>query len=208
MKVLLFNGSPHVHGTTAACLDLVREELEAAGIETVTLQVGTKPVRGCIGCGRCKETRLCVFDDDPANEFIHLFRECDGVVLGAPTYYFSAAGQARAVLDRAFFAMSSQDVAFKPCGVLSVARRAGTVTALQELLHYPLISQMPVVSTCYMPVAFGNNAEQLAKDEEGVRIMRTLGRNMAWMMRSLEAAKAAGVETPEPLPRAVTNFIR
>lgn len=208
MKVLLFNGSPHVHGTTAGCLDLVGQELEAAGIETVTLQVGTKPVRGCIGCNRCKDTRMCVFDDDPANEFIRLFKESDGVVLGAPTYYFSSSGQARAVLDRAFFAMSREDVAFKPCGVLSVARRAGAVTAVQDLVRYPLISQMPVVSTCYMPVAFGNNQEQLMQDEEGVRIMRTLGRNMAWMLKSLAAAREAGVETPEPLPRVATNFIR
>ena len=207
MKVMVFNGAPKPKGTTAYALSLVEEELNAAGIETVTVQVGTKPVAGCIACNSCSKTGECVFADDGVNEAAKLAEECDGFVFGAPTYYFSAAGQARSFLDRLYYSAGSK-LRFKPCAVLSVARRAGTVTAVDDLLKYPMINQQPVVSTCYIPVAFGSNAEQMQQDEEGIRIMRTLGRNMAWMLKSIEAGREAGVQIPEELPRAMTNFIR
>jgi multimeric flavodoxin WrbA len=208
MKLLLFCGSPHAKGTTAYALSLVAEEVEAAGIECVTYQLGARPVHGCIACGRCSQTGRCTFDDDGVNEFIDLLGQSDGLVLGAPTYYFGANGAAKAFLDRAFYASPSSYREHKPAAVLSVARRAGAVTAEEDLLHFPMICQMPIVTTCYLPVMFGHNPAQAAQDEEGVRIMRTLGRNMAWLLKCIDAARKAGIEPPEPLPPAMTNFIR
>jgi multimeric flavodoxin WrbA len=208
MKVLLFCGSPHAKGTTAYALSLVAEEIEAAGIETTTFQVGTDPIRGCIGCHGCRKTGRCVFDDDAVNGFIDQMEGSDGLIIGAPTYFFGAAGQAKAFLDRAFYAAPASVYAHKPAAVLSVARRAGTVPSVSDLVHFPMIYEMPIVTTCYQPVTFGYNGQEASQDDEGVRIMRTLGRNMAWMLKSLEAARAAGVEVPEPLPPAHTNFIR
>ncbi len=208
MRTLLFCGSPHAEGNTARALGLVAEELGAAGIETTTLSVGTEPVRGCLGCRVCRETGRCAFGDGRVNEFLDELAASDALVLAAPTYYFSAAGQAHAFLDRAFYAGPRELFAHKPAAVLSVARRAGAVPSVDALLKYPMICEMPVVSTCYLPVAFGSAPGEVERDDEGVRIMRTLGRNLAWMLRSLEAARAAGVEPPEPLPKAMTNFIR
>lgn len=207
MKVLVFDGAPKPKGTTAHALSLVAEELEAAGIETVWVQVGTKPIAGCIACGHCREAGECVFKDG-VNEAAKLMAECDGLVIGAPTYYFGAAGQAHSFLDRLFYSTSGDLFRHKPCACISVARRAGTVTAVDDLIKYPMISEMPVVSSCYIPMVFGSNAQQAEQDEEGTRIMRTLGRNMAWMLKSIEMAREAGLEAPERLPRAITNFIR
>ncbi len=208
MKALIFCGSPHRDGTTAYALSLVAEELAHQKIDTDMFYLGSKPVRGCIGCRQCRDTHRCIFTDDTVNDFIERLEDADALVLGAPTYFFGAAGQAHAFLDRVFYASSQKARAHKPAAVLAVARRAGAVPAVDNLLKFPLICEMPVVSSCYLPVMFGNRPEEAVQDEEGVRIMRTLGRNLAWIMQSLEAARAAGVCVPEALPAARTNFIR
>ena len=207
MKVLLLNGSPHAKGCTFTALSEVAKELETQGIQTEILQIGTQPVRGCIGCRRCRTTGHCIFDDDIVNLVIDKAAEADGFIVGSPVYYASANGALIALLDRIFYA-GSKNFVYKPAAAVVSARRAGTTASFDELNKYFTISQMPVVSSQYWNMVHGNTPDEVRQDLEGMQIMRTLGRNMAWLLRCIEAGKKANVSLPEAEPRVATNFIR
>ena len=207
MKVLLVNGSPHEKGCTYTALSEVASALNKEGIETEIFHIGTAPIRGCIGCGGCSGKGKCVFDDDIVNRLIEKIDRIDGLVIGSPVHYASAGGAITSVLDRLFFAASGK-LSYKPCACIASARRAGTTATLDQLMKYPTINRMPLVSSQYWPMVHGNTPEQVMQDEEGMQIMRTLGRNMAWLIKCIEAGRAAGVNTPEREAPKRTNFIR
>lgn len=207
MKVLLLNGSPHAKGCTFTALSEVAKELETQGIQTEILQIGTQPVRGCIGCRRCRTTGHCIFDNGIVNLVIDKAAEADGFIVGSPVYYASANGALIALLDRIFYA-GSKNFVYKPAAAVVSARRAGTTASFDELNKYFTISQMPVVSSQYWNMVHGNTPDEVRQDLEGLQIMRTLGRNMAWLLRCIEAGKKANVSLPEAEPRVATNFIR
>ena len=207
MKVLLVNGSARVHGNTATALKQIAQALEAEDIDTQIFQLGTAAYRDCIACNRCSDLDgHCVFDDDPVNEFLNLAAQADGFVFGTPVYYAHPSGRILSFLDRAFYAGGTA-FAHKPGASIAVARRAGTCASFDVLNKYFTINQMPVVSSTYWNVAFGGAPEEDLRDAEGMATMRNLGRNMAWMLKCIEAGRAAGITAPEP-ERARTNFIR
>ena len=207
MKVLLVNGSPKAAGNTARALAEVAGQLEAEGIETQTFQLGAKPIRDCIGCGACgKLDGRCTFDDDIVNELIAAAERADGFVFGSPVYYAHPSGRILSALDRAFYAGGAA-FAHKPGAAVAVARRGGTSTTFDVLNKYFTINQMPVVSSTYWNNAFGATPGEAAQDAEGLATMRNIGKNMAWLLRCIEAGRAAGIEAPVA-DRAKMNFIR
>lgn len=205
MKVLLINGSPNADGCTYTALKEVAGELERAGIDTEIFQIGRQAVRGCIDCGGCRNNR-CAFDDI-ANQALAKFESCDALVIGSPVYYASPNGSLLALLNRMFFAGSAL-MRLKPAACIVSARRAGTTAALEVLNKYPTIAQMPLVSSSYWNMVHGNEPAEVQKDEEGLKTMRVLGRNMAYLLKCVEAGKQVGVTPPAPEPRVFTNFIR
>ena len=210
MKVLLVNGSSKKKGCTATALAEVEQELNREGIETVWFHVGSQTVRGCIGCEQCHKARKgeCVFgDEDGVNELISLAEECDGFVFGSPVHFAALSGSITSLLDRVFYA-SSKSFYYKPAACLVSCRRAGSTAALEQLLKYPSFARMPVVSSQYWNMVHGNTPDEVRQDLEGLQIMRTLGRNMAWLLRSIEAGRAAGIELPAAEEPVRTNFIR
>ena len=206
MNVLLLNGSPHRHGCTAVALDEVAKTLAECGVESETMWIGAKPVRGCIACGGCRGKGRCVFDDDPANLLIEKMAQADGLVVGSPVYYASANGSLVSLLDRAFYACGG--FAGKPAAAVASARRAGTTATLDELNKYFTICGMPVVSSTYWNLIHGNTAEEARRDAEGLQTMRNLARNMAWLLRCIEAGAQAGAVFPQQEGGIRTNFIR
>ena len=207
MKVLLINGSPHEKGCTYTALCEVAGQLEKEGIQTQLLHIGSGDVRGCTACGGCSGTGRCVFGDDLVNEAIEQMEQADGLVISAPVHYASPAGAMLSFLDRMFYA-GGGSFAHKPGACVVSARRAGTTASLDVLSKYMSISQMPLVSSHYWNMVHGNNPEQVRQDVEGMQVMRALGRNMAWLLRCIEAAKEKGIAQPEEEPRQWTNFIR
>ena len=208
MKVLLLNGSPRPQGCTYTALAQCALVLESQGIETDILQIGPGPIRGCVACGGCTGKGECVFTKDIVNTIIEKGREADGLIIGSPVYYASPNGALLAVLDRIFYA-GSKAFSFKPGACIVSARRAGTTCSLDVLTKYLTINQMPLVSSQYWCMVHGNTPEEVKQDQEGMQIMRTLGRNMAWLLQCIQAGKTAGILHPAQLePRAITNFIR
>lgn len=209
MKVLLLNGSSRPAGCTYTALSEVARVLNAEDIETEILFLGNEPVRDCTGCGSCREAHpgQCVFDDDIVNRIIEKAREADGFVFGTPVYYAHPSGRILSVLDRAFHAGKDAFV-HKPAAAVSSARRAGTTASMDVLNKYFTIAQMPVVSSNYWNMVHGAKSEDVLRDEEGLQIMRNLGRNMTWLLKCIEAGRAAGVEAPTAETAARTNFIR
>ena len=206
MKVLLINGSPHKKGCTYTALREVADELERQGIETEIFQLGTAAVRSCTACGQCAKTGRCVFDDDPVNECLDRLRQADGLIVGAPVHYAGPAGAVTALLDRMFYGKSGF-LALKPAAAVVSCRRGGASAAFDRLNKYFTIAQMPVVSSQYWNAVHGNTPEQVRQDLEGMQIMRTLGRNMAWLLKCIDYAKEA-VPRPQQEERVATNFIR
>ncbi len=207
MKVLLVNGSPHPKGSTFHALSQVAGQLEKAGIETHIMQIGSKGIRGCIACGKCADTGYCIFKDDPVNEGIDLLRAADGLVVGSPVYYAGPNATLCAFLDRVFF-LKSAPYAFKSAASVVSCRRGGASASFDRLNKYFTIARMPVVSSQYWNSVHGNNAEEEAQDLEGIQTMRTLGDNMAWLLKCIEAGRKAGINPPVPEPWVATNFIR
>ena len=208
MKVLLLNGSSRPSGCTYTALREVAVSLEVAGIETEILFLGNEPVRDCTACGTCaKVPGKCVFDDDIVNRIIEKARGADGFIFGTPVYYAHPSGRILSVLDRVFYAGKSAFI-HKPAAAIASARRAGTTATLDVLQKYFTISQMPVVSSTYWTMVHGKQPEDVLKDEEGLQTMRNLASNMAWMLRCIEAGKAAGIQPPQAESGARTNFIR
>ena len=207
MKVLLINGSPHAKGSTYTALNEVALTLEKEGIETEMIHVGHQAIRGCIACGKCREIGRCVFED-AVNEVSEKFKDADGLVVGSPVYYASANATLVALLDRVFYSSARQfDKTMKVGASVVSARRGGNTATFDELNKYFTISGMPVVSSQYWNQIHGNNAEQALQDEEGLQTMRTLGRNMAFLMKSISLGKEA-YGLPETEAKVATNFIR
>ncbi|MBE6897926.1 MAG: flavodoxin family protein [Ruminococcaceae bacterium] len=205
MKVLLINGSPHAHGCTATALNEVAKTLNENGVETELIQVGHLDVRGCIACGQCRKLGHCVFNDIVC-EVGEKFKEADGIVVGSPVYYASANGTLTSFLDRLFYS-SNYDKCMKVGAAVVSARRGGNTATFDQLNKYFTIGSMPVVSSQYWNQVHGNTAEEVVQDLEGMQIMRTLGRNMAFLIKSIQLGKEQ-FGLPEKEPRVGTNFIR
>ena len=193
MKVILFNGSRNEKGSTYTALNLVAEELEKNGVGTEIFWVG-----GCALTGKI---------DSLVAEAIEKLQGADGIVLGSPVYYASPSGEMVAFLDRLYM-QGEKYLCFKPAAAVTVARRAGTTACLDVLNKYITYAQQPVVTSRYWNMAHGSNGADVLQDAEGIQIMRTIGRNMAWILKSIEAGKKAGVAQPEAEKKIFTNFIR
>ena len=208
---MLVNGSPHKAGCTYRALEEVARTLEENGVEAEIFWIGPKPVGGCVACGGCGIKGACVFDD-AVNEFRAKAAEADGFIFGAPVHYAHAAGSLLAFMDRLFYsngrAGQPNVFRFKPAAAVTSARRGGTTAALDDIQKFFTISQMPIVSSRYWNNVHGSSAEQVEQDEEGLWTMRQLGRNMAWLLKCIEAGRAAGVKLPEQEAGIWTNFVR
>lgn len=207
MKVLLINGSTHKNGTTAVALSVIAEELRAQGVDSEIVCLGTAAVHSCMGCGGCRKTGKCVFDDDPVNAIGQKVMEADGYIFGAPVHYASPSGAMIALLDRLFYAYGGY-MKFKPAASVVAARRAGTTASYDVLNKYIQINSMIQVPATYWNMVFGANAADAAKDEEGNSVMRAIGSNMAWLIKLLDGAKGTDLEKPQIIAKAKTNFIR
>jgi len=207
MKVLLINGSPKAYGCTYTALSEVAKALNMENIETEIFHVGSEPIRGCAACGGCfGTTGRCSYDDDTVNIALQKAEEADGFVFGSPVHYAAASGLITSFLDRFFYAGNCFQ--YKPGAAVVTCRRGGATAALDQLNKYFTIAQMPVVSSQYWNMVHGNTPDEVKQDLEGMQIMRTLGKNMAWLLKCIQAGKEAGVELPEKEPRVFTNFIR
>lgn len=206
MKVLMLNGSAKKEGNTYQSLLEVGKELERQGIEYEIFQIGSQPVRDCIGCGQCNENG-CVFADDKVNEFVAKAKEADGFVFGTPVYYAHPSGRILSFLDRVFYS-SGRAFAFKPAASVAVARRGGCSASFDVLNKYYGICQMPVAGSTYWNMVHGCEPGEVKMDAEGMQTMRNLAKNLAWMMKCFEAGKVAGVPLPETERGNQTNFIR
>lgn len=205
MKVIMLNGSSHQKGCTNTALNVIADELEKQAIESEIVWIGNKPIQGCIGCWQCKKGNShCVFEKDLVNEVIEKMNEADGIILGSPVQFASAAGHFTAFLDRLF--MAGADVfKFKPATAICSARRAGTTATFHQLLDYITMNQMIVSPSPYWNMVHGNQPEEVMKDEEGLYIMRSVAAGMAWIIKMKEATKEI---QPVAMKSAKTNFIR
>ena len=206
MKVLLINGSPREKGCTYTALTLVAKTLEENGVETEIFWAGAQPIGGCTGCGGCRKTEACVYGG-PVNALLEKAKEADGFVFGSPVHYAGISGNAKGLLDRAFYAGKAY-FAHKPAALVVSARRAGTTAALDEMMKYPTINQMPVVSSCYWSMVHGSVPEDVLQDAEGCAVMEQLGCNMAWLLRCIQLGAENGIPHPDTPARPMTNFIR
>lgn len=202
----MLNGSSHINGTTMAALTEVGKALEEDGIEYEIFQIGGGPIADCLGCGQCTESG-CIFSDDAVNAFVAKAKEADGYIFGTPVYYAHPSGRIQSFLDRVFYS-SGKHFAHKPGASVAVARRGGTATTFDVLNKYFGITQMITVGSTYWNQVHGRNAEDAAKDLEGMQTMRNLGHNMAWVLKCLEAGKEKGLVPPTADRSNQTNFIR
>ena len=207
MKVLLLNGSPRKNGCTYLALSEVAGALEGAGIQTEILQLGGQPVQDCIGCNHCRESGRCVFEDDMVNSWLEKAREADGFVFGTPVYYAHPAGRILSVMDRMFYAGGAV-FAHKPAAAVATARRAGATASLDAIQKHFTIAQMPIVASTYWNMVFGPVPELVKQDQEGLQTMRNLGKNMAWMLRCIQAGKEQGITPPVAEQQFRSNFNR
>ena len=209
MKVLLVNGSSHAHGTTMRALEEMIQIFDAEGVETEVIQLGAQAYKDCLQCGACRKTGKCAFgDDDGVNAFIDKAREADGFVFASPTYYAHPSGRIFSFLDRVFFAAGKDVFRYKVGAAVAVARRGGNSANFDALNKYFTINSMPVVSSQYWNQVHGNTPDEVRQDAEGLQTMRTLGSNMAWLLKCIQAGAAAGITFPEREPAMKTNFIR
>lgn len=205
MKVLAINGSPHEKGSTHAALNIMKEELIKESIDVDIMHIGSKPIRGCVGCRSCAESKKCVYNDDIVNEAINLLSDINGLILASPVHFSGIAGSMKSFLDRLFFAAGGRVLEYKAAAALVVLRRSGGSAALDQLNHYLNYSKMAVASSHYWNIIHGTNAEEIYKDEEGVQIIKQAARNLAWLMKSIENSK---IDYPQTDERVRTNFIR
>ena len=212
MKVLLINGSSRTNGNTALALDLAGKVLSEQGIETDKIDIGTKALHGCIGCGGCarKQNRTCAsFDDDPVNGWIQTMLQADGFIIGSPVYYSGINGALKSFLDRAFFVASVNGALFrhKVGAAICAVRRAGSLPAIEQINKYFSISEMFMPSGNYWPMIFGLDKGEAEGDGEGRGTVECLSANMAWLLKLIEHGRQA--VPPPPTPQKVfTNFIR
>lgn len=206
MKVLMLNGSPKAEGNTNRALEEIGAQLKKEGIDYEIFQIGAQPIRDCIGCGQCT-AEGCVFTDDLVNAFIQKAKDADGFIFGTPVYYAHPSGRIQSLLDRAFYGGGAA-FAFKPAAAVAVARRAGTTASVDALQKYFGINNMPTVPSTYWNVAHGRVPGEAEQDLEGMQTMRNLARNMAWMLKCIDAGRKAGFEHPDVEKGTRTNFIR
>ena len=193
MKVLLINGSPRKEGNTAIALAEVAKQLAKEGIESEMVWIGNKPIRGCIACGQCKVKGIgrCVFDDDICNKISEKFEESNALIVGSPVYYGQPNGALLSIIQRAFFS-NGTNISGKPAASIAVCRRGGA-TAVFESLNMPFqMMNMPIVTSQYWNIVYGRAEGEAALDTEGLQTMRTLARNMAWLLKSTNGEKAPG----------------
>lgn len=202
MKVLLINGSPNSAGNTFIALSEVATALNADGIDTEILWIGKKPIPGCIACNKCQETGVCVFNSGIYTEVMEKIQEADGLVVGSPTYYGGPNGSLCALLDRVFYSLS-RFLQYKPAAAVGVCRRGGSVSTVDRLNKYFEITNMPMPSSQYWNNIFGMLPGEVEKDAEGLQTMRTLGHNMARLLKALE-----NVPRPQAEEHLWTHFIR
>ena len=205
MKVLMINGSPKANGNTAVALEEMKQTFAAEGIEVAYLHVGNLDIRGCTACGHCYQTGKCVFDD-VVNEAAALFADCDGLVVGSPVFYAAANGTLVSLLDRLFYS-TPFDKTMKVGAAVVAARRGGLSATFDELNKFFTISGMPVASSQYWNSIHGRAPGEAKEDGEGLQTMRTLARNMSFLMKSIALGKEA-YGLPEKEPRIATHFIR
>ena len=205
MKVLMLNGSPRANGNTALALKELEKVFAAEGIEVETVQLGNKPIRGCVACGGCYKAGRCVLDDS-LEELAAKFQEADGLVVASPVYYASANATLIAALDRLFYS-TRFDKTMKVGASIAVARRGGCSATFDQLNKYFTISGMPVASSRYWNSVHGAVPGEAQQDEEGLVTMRTLARNMAFLMKSIALGKEK-YGLPEKEKGKMTNFIR
>lgn len=211
MKVLLVNGSPHKEGCTYTALTEVEKSLNKEGIETDIFWIGNKPISGCIACKACVKLKKCVFNNDKVNEFIEIAKDYDGFIFGTPVHWAAASGAIISFLDRVFYADSCggrKSFYLKPAATVISARRAGTTATFDQINKYFGILQMPIITSQYWNMVHGAKPEEVKQDLEGMQIMRTLGKNMAFFLKCKEAGIKAGVKLLEVEPTVFTNFIR
>ena len=205
-KILLINGSPNENGCTYTALSELSAQLEKHGVECELLYLGTQPVSGCTACRACGKLGKCVIDD-AVNKIGARLAEFDGIVMGSPVYYGAPSGQICSFLDRLFFAFGGKMAGKLAASVVS-CRRGGATAAFDRLNKYPAMNNMVIVGSQYWNQIHGSNAAQAREDAEGLQTMRVLGENMAWLLKCIEAGKAANVPMPAYEKRIATNFIR
>lgn len=210
MKVLLFNGSPNKEGCTYTALSEIAKTLNGEGIETKIFHVGNEAVASCKACGACSKLGKCVINDK-VNEFVELAQAYDAYVIGSPVHYASSSGATVAFLDRAFYSASRSGkkvFPHKPAVAIASARRAGTTATLDQLNKYFTINQMLLVSGRYWNMVHGKTPDEVRQDLEGMQNMRFVARNLAWVLKCIELARAQGINPPEQEEVIMTNFIR
>ena len=206
MKVILVNGSPHKQGCTYTALTEIKKTLEKNGIETEEFWLGNKPTAGCIGCGSCLGTGKC-FVDDKVNEFLEKVPSADGFVFGTPVHFASGSGMITSFMDRVFYGRRNLFKNKLAACVVS-CRRGGATSTFDQINKYFAMNNMPIVTSQYWNMVHGSNPEDVLKDEEGMQTMRTLGNNMAWLLKCIEVGKNTGIKEPENEKIIQTNFIK
>ena len=206
MKVLMFNGSPKANGCTYTALCEMAKVLQEEGIETEIMHVGGKPQGGCMGCGGCGATGECVYGGMVV-EAAKKLEQADAVVFGSPVHYASISGNMMGFLHRLSWS-AGKYLKYKPAAMVVSARRAGTTSALDEIAKIPEFFHMPLINGNYWPMVHGSTPEDVKKDEEGLQIVRNIARNMAWILKCIEAGKEKGIVHPEPEVQIRTNFIK
>lgn len=209
LKVLLVNGSPHKDGCVSTALSEIAEALKSEGIDSSPFWVGNQPVAGCIGCGACVGKRNC-FRNDHVNEFVNIMDDYDGFVFGTPVHYAAASGEMASFLDRVFFIdeFNGDHFAGKPAAAIATCRRSGGTAALDQMNKYMTDCNMPIVPSQYWNVVHGNTPEEIRRDMEGLQTMRTLARNMAWLLKCISLGREHGIGFPVHEQHTMTNFIR
>lgn len=206
MKVILVNGSPHENGCTNTALLEIKKVLEKNDIQTEMFWVGNKPISGCLGCGRCLETNQCIIEDK-VNEFLNKIEETDGFIFGTPVHFASGSGMITSFMDRVFYGRRKL-FQNKVAATIVSCRRGGATSTFDQMNKYFAMNNMPIVTSQYWNMVHGSSPEDVLKDEEGLQTMRTLGNNMAWLLKCIEAGKKSGIKEPENEKIIKTNFIR
>ena len=205
MKVLLLNGSPNANGCTYTALSIIAERLKTHGVDSTLIQVGRKPIIGCVDCGACRKFGKCIYGVDGVNAARDELEKCDGLIVGSAVHYASATGTLTSFLDRLFFSRSNASLRMKFGAAVVSCRRGGASATFDQLNKYFTISQMPIVSSCYWNMVHGFTATDVYADKEGVRTMQVLADNMAYLIKM---KNAFAEPLPELPPSAVTNFVR
>ncbi|MBQ4421264.1 MAG: flavodoxin family protein [Bacteroidales bacterium] len=208
MKVILVNGSPHKEGCTYTALNYISQILSSEGIDSEIFWIGNKALSGCLGCGYCFKNQKCCFNDT-VNQFSEKAKEADGFIFGSPVHFASMTGAMTSFMDRAFFSDGAGNnyLLRKPAAVITSLRRTGGSATLDQMQKWLAYNQMPIISSRYWNVIHGQTPEEVMQDTEGLQIMRVLAKNMAWILKCIEAGKKEGISAPEIEEKTFMNFI-